>query len=137
MSPRRAQVQKRVDTNEEQVLKAHNDPLAELVANSEVCDAILLLAQTVTTYLKRQKVTLEDASVEGVVSRPKIGPRCDTTLFNSERHPNKPSRSSIIAFIDFIRKEGKPGLRDKHNKAEKSQLNKCQNIVSKQDFKST
>ena len=64
MSPRRAQVQKRVDTNEEQVLQAHNDPLAELVANSEVCDAILLLAQYVTTQLKWQKVTLDNASME-------------------------------------------------------------------------
>ena len=52
MSPRIAQVQKRVDTNEEQVLQTPNDPLAELVANSEVRDAILLLAQYVTAQLK-------------------------------------------------------------------------------------
>ena len=62
MSTRRDQVQKRVDTNEEQVLLAPNDPLAELVANSEVRDALLLLARTVTAQLKRQNMTLDNAS---------------------------------------------------------------------------
>ena len=62
MSTRRDQVQKRVDANEEQVLQAPNDPLAELVANSEVRDAILLLARTVTAQLKRQNLTLYNAS---------------------------------------------------------------------------
>src|SRR5688572_16940149 len=62
MSTRRDQVQKRVDTNEEQVLLAPNDPLAELVANSEVRDALLLLARTVTAQLKQQNMTLDNAS---------------------------------------------------------------------------
>ena len=60
MSPRKIQDQGKFDANEEQVLQAPNDPLAELVANSEVRAAILLLAQVVTTQLNRQKVTLEN-----------------------------------------------------------------------------
>ena len=60
MSPRRIQDQGKVDANEEQILQAPNDPLAELVANSEVRDAILLLARVVTTQLSQQKVTLEN-----------------------------------------------------------------------------
>ena len=46
MSPRRAQAQKRVDANEERVLQAPINPLSELVANSEVCDAILLFGSS-------------------------------------------------------------------------------------------
>src|SRR5688572_27843557 len=60
MSPRKIQDQGKFDTNEEQVLQTHIDPLAELVANSEVRDAILLLARVVATQLNRQKVTLEN-----------------------------------------------------------------------------
>ena len=53
MSPRKIQDQDKFDANEKQVLQAPNDPLAELVANSEVRDAIFLLAQVVTTQLNR------------------------------------------------------------------------------------
>src|SRR5688572_17630462 len=60
MSPRRIQDQGKVDANEEQDLQAPNDPIAELVANSEVRDAILLLARVVTTQLSQQKVTLQN-----------------------------------------------------------------------------
>ena len=62
MSPRRIQDQGKYDTNGEQVLQAPNDPIAELVANSEVRDAILLLARVMTSQLSQQKVTLENPS---------------------------------------------------------------------------
>ncbi|MDV3170531.1 MAG: hypothetical protein Q8811_02070, partial [Candidatus Phytoplasma australasiaticum] len=39
---------------------------AELVANSEVRNVILLLAQVVTTQLNRQKVTLENSRAKEV-----------------------------------------------------------------------
>ena len=55
MSPRRIQDQGKLDTSGEQVLQVPNDPLAELVANPEVRDAILLLAQVVTTQLNRKR----------------------------------------------------------------------------------
>jgi len=42
VSPRRIQHQGKVDANEEQILQAPNDPIAELVANLEVRHAILL-----------------------------------------------------------------------------------------------
>ena len=42
MSPRKIQDQGKFDANEEQLLQLPNDPIAELVANSKVCDAILL-----------------------------------------------------------------------------------------------
>ena len=66
MSPRRIQDQGRVDANEEQVLQAPNDPIVVLVANSEVRDAILLLARVVTTH--QQKVTLENLRAREVGS---------------------------------------------------------------------
>ena len=66
MSPRRIQDQGKFDANEEQVLQAPNDPIAELVANSEVRDAILLLARVVTTQLNQQKITLENSRVREV-----------------------------------------------------------------------
>ena len=53
MSPRKIQDQGKFDANEEQVLQAPNNPLAELVANSKVRDAILLLARVVNTELNR------------------------------------------------------------------------------------
>ena len=53
MSPRKIQDQGKFDANEEQVLQAPNDPIAVLVANSEVRDAILLLARVVTTHQQR------------------------------------------------------------------------------------
>ena len=64
MSTRKIQDQGKFVTNEEQVLQAPNDPLAELVANSEVRDAILLLARVVTT--QQPRVTLENLRVREV-----------------------------------------------------------------------
>ena len=66
MSPRKIQDQGKFVTNEEQVFQAPIDPLAELAANSEVHDAILLLARVVTTQLNRQKLTLENLRVREV-----------------------------------------------------------------------